>query len=218
MSESNSADPTSFLYLDMLADLLMRDTLEMETYFNNQMKFIKEQEQKVLDNAKNVFSMDQSLGSINCSMLRIELDLNENELFLIEAEKAVSRLEQACPQSDSTACRTYPLARVTYQDLLSLLLSAESTAAQCNTLKEEIEMYNKEASGKLPQKTVIAKIMNYHNNILLSLEKGIDKLKIEVTKVQREYEELNRKHEASKLLPQNSCKKNDEVKPMDIRM
>ncbi|XP_070073723.1 uncharacterized protein [Drosophila takahashii] len=211
MSESNSSDPTTFLYLDMLSDLLMRDTLEMETSFNNQMKFIKDQEQKVLDNAKNVFSMDQLLGSINCCLLKVEMELNDNEFNLIEAEKAVTRLEQACPRSDSTACRTYPLARFTYQDLLSLLLSAESTAAQCNTLREEIEMYNKEASEKLPPKNVI---MDYHNNILLSLEKEIQKLQSEVTKVQREYEVLKGKQEASKYLPQCSCKNNVEVKPM----
>jgi len=38
----------------MLADILMRDTLEMEVDFNKKMEFIKEQEQKVLENAKNV--------------------------------------------------------------------------------------------------------------------------------------------------------------------
>jgi len=54
MCESKFSDPSSFLYLDMLADILMRDTLEMEVDFNKKMEFIKEQEQKVLENAKNV--------------------------------------------------------------------------------------------------------------------------------------------------------------------
>jgi len=99
--------------------------------------------------------MDQMLGPINCSMLKLEMELHENETNLIEAEKAITRLEQTCPRSESNGCRTYPLARATYEDLLSLLVSAEKTAAQCTTIREEIEMYNQEASAKLPPKSVV---------------------------------------------------------------
>ncbi|XP_016949770.1 uncharacterized protein LOC108024378 [Drosophila biarmipes] len=213
MCDSKFSDPTSFLYLDMLADILMRDTVEMEADFNKKVEFIKEQEQKVMDNAKNLLSMDQMLGPITCSMLKLEMELSENESSLIEAEKAVTRLEQTCSSSNSSGCRTYPLARATYEDLLSLLMSAEKTAAQCNTMREQIEMYNQEATAKLPPKTVIGKIIDYHNNILLLLEKEIEKLQSEVTKVQREYEELNRKLEPCKLIAQAPCHKNDS-KPM----
>ncbi|XP_065722830.2 optineurin [Drosophila suzukii] len=214
MCESKFSDPSSFLYLDMLADILMRDTLEMEVDFNKKMEFIKEQEQKVLENAKNLISMDQMLGPINCSMLKLEMELHENETNLIEAEKAITRLEQTCPRSESNGCRTYPLARATYEDLLSLLVSAEKTAAQCTTIREEIEMYNQEASAKLPPKSVITKIIDYHNNILILLEKEIEKLQCEVTKVQREYEELNKKMEPSKLIAQCPCQQNNDFKPM----
>jgi len=50
----------------MLADILMRDTLEMEVDFNKKMEFIKEQEQKVLENAKNVRdSLAKDINTIN---------------------------------------------------------------------------------------------------------------------------------------------------------
>jgi len=66
MCESKFSDPSSFLYLDMLADILMRDTLEMEVDFNKKMEFIKEQEQKVLENAKNVRdSLAKDINTIN---------------------------------------------------------------------------------------------------------------------------------------------------------
>ncbi|XP_016978571.2 uncharacterized protein LOC108044184 [Drosophila rhopaloa] len=216
MCEPNFSDPSSFLYLDMLADILMRDALELESDFNTKMEFIKEQEQMCLDNAKNVFSVDQFLGSVNCCMLKLEMDLNENETNLIEMEKAVTRLEQRCPRSDNEASRTYPLARVTYEDLLSLLMSADKTAAQCNHIREQIEMYNKQAAEQLAPATVVAKIIDYHNNTLASLEKQIEKMQGQVTQVQREYEQLNRDQESNRAAAQCSCKKTKNSKPIDI--
>lgn len=50
----------SFLHLDMLSDLLMRDLQELESDFDNKVQFCKEQEQTVVDNLKNVsFDFDR---------------------------------------------------------------------------------------------------------------------------------------------------------------
>jgi len=59
----------------MLADILMRDTLEMEVDFNKKMEFIKEQEQKVLENAKNVRdSLAKGIRITYCTNLSANLN------------------------------------------------------------------------------------------------------------------------------------------------
>ncbi|XP_017119127.1 uncharacterized protein LOC108140689 [Drosophila elegans] len=206
MCEPNYSDPSSFLQLDMLADILMRYAFEFESDFNTKLAFIKEQEQKCMENSKNVLSVSQILGSVNCSMLKLEMELNENEINLIEVEKAITRLEQSCPTADKMACRKCPLARVTYNDLLSLLMSANQMSTQCNHIREEVEMFNKQAAEQLAPANVIAKIIDYHNSTLKSLEKHIEEMQSQVTKVQRNFEELNRDHETRTADTHCSCK------------
>ncbi|XP_017056190.1 uncharacterized protein LOC108098037 [Drosophila ficusphila] len=212
MSKTNLSDPSAFLYLDMLADVLMHDTLEMESDFNTKMQFIKEQEQKVLDNGKNLLSVNQFLGSVNRSMLKLEMELNENETNLLEAEKAVTRLEKRCPSADRKTCRVHPLVRATYEDLLGLLLSTEQTASQCNQMRDQIMMYGKEAAEKVAPANVVKKIIDYHNSTLESLEKHIVNLQSQVTKVQKEFDQLSKKLEVQNLLR----KGNEKSKPKDV--
>ncbi|XP_043654949.1 uncharacterized protein LOC122621221 isoform X1 [Drosophila teissieri] len=216
MCEPSFSDPSAFLYLDMLADILMQDSLEMESDFNIKLRFLKEQEQIYLDNAKNVLSVDQTLRSAHCSMLKMEMELNENETNLIEAEKVVTKLEQSCPSPDVVGCQKYPLARATYQDLLSLLMSTEKTAHQCNQMKEDIEMYNKENSAIVIPGNVVAKLIDCHNNTLESLEKQIEVLQCQVTKVQKEFEQLYNEQDASKFNVPCPCKQIKELKPKDV--
>ncbi|XP_017083759.1 uncharacterized protein LOC108116400 [Drosophila eugracilis] len=196
MCEPNFSDPSFFMHLDMLSDILMRDTLELESEFNNKMQFIKEQEQECVENAKNLTSMDEVLKSINGSMVKIEIELNENETNLIEAEKAITELEERCPRSEYGAGRKYPLARATYVDLLGLLMSTEKTDAQCNQIREEIEMFNNQAQTRQPPGNMISQLIDYHTSTLECLEKQIENLQSQASKVQNAYEQLTLKPEA----------------------
>ncbi|KMZ03220.1 uncharacterized protein LOC6727860 isoform X2 [Drosophila simulans] len=109
MCEPSLSDLSTFLYLDMLADILMQDSLELESDFNTKLKFLKEQEHICLDNAQNALPVDETLKSVNHIMLRVEMELHENEINLIEAEKAVTKLEQSYPSPEILAGQTYPL-------------------------------------------------------------------------------------------------------------
>lgn len=173
MGEPNLSDPSTFLYLDMLADILMQDSLEMESDFNTKLKFLKEQEQICLDNAKNVrlnghrqtgykffilqqaLPIDDTLRSVKCTMLRVEMELHENEINLIQAEKAVTKLEQSYPSPESLAGQVFPLASTTYQDLLSMLMSSKKTVDHCNQIKEEVATYNEQISAKVPSVNLV---------------------------------------------------------------
>lgn len=78
------------------------------------------------------------------------MDLSENENLLIQAEDTVTILERSCVNvPEQRQCRVDPLVRATYTDLLRLLMSTEKSAVQCNSLREEIEVYNNEVSAKL---------------------------------------------------------------------
>ncbi|KRK03666.1 uncharacterized protein Dyak_GE24377, isoform B [Drosophila yakuba] len=149
-------------------------------------------------------------------MLKMEMELNENETNLIEAEKVVTKLEQRCPSPEVVGCQTYPLTHATYQDLLGLLMSTETTAHQCNQMKEEIEMYNKEVSAVVIPGNVVAKLIECHNNTLESLEKKIETLQSQVTKVQKEFEQLYNEQDASKFNVPCPYKQIKELKPKDV--
>ncbi|KAH8383217.1 hypothetical protein KR009_007409, partial [Drosophila setifemur] len=215
MCELNIPKPSDFLYLSLLADILKQDTDELESDFKIKMEFVCKQEKKCLENAEDVniidkssfnkfkfqhmlynhqlFSLDQFLGSFQSSLLRLEMELNDNELLLIEAENAVCQLERTCVNvPDRKPCRMYPLARSSYAELLGLLMSTENSTAQCNTLREEIEVFNKEASEQVAPMNVIAKIIDYHNKTLVTLDKQLEQLQCQVGKVQHEYDQIDK--------------------------
>nr|ADB93358.1 MIP16470p [Drosophila melanogaster] len=143
----------------------------MESDFNTKLKFLKEQEQICLDNAKNALPIDDTLRSVKCTMLRVEMELHENEINLIQAEKAVTKLEQSYPSPESLAGQVFPLASTTYQDLLSMLMSSKKTVDHCNQIKEEVATYNEQISAKVPSVNLVTKLIDYHNNTLESMEK-----------------------------------------------
>ncbi|EDX12718.1 uncharacterized protein LOC6727860 isoform X1 [Drosophila simulans] len=211
MCEPSLSDLSTFLYLDMLADILMQDSLELESDFNTKLKFLKEQEHICLDNAQNALPVDETLKSVNHIMLRVEMELHENEINLIEAEKAVTKLEQSYPSPEILAGQTYPLASTTYQDLLSILMSTKKTAEQCNQIKEEVATYNEQISAKVPSVNLVTKLIDCHNNTLESMEKQIEKLQNQVTQVQKEFELLNKEYE-SQFHAMCPCKKIKELK------
>ncbi|KAH8292428.1 hypothetical protein KR054_009665, partial [Drosophila jambulina] len=192
MCKANMSDePMSFMHLDMLADILYHDLEEMASDFEIKSQFCKEQEQKCIDNAMNFITVDQLVNSLNCCMLKLEMDLNENETNLIEAEKTVSRLERNCRKdSEDPPSRVYPLARATYEDLLEQLLATEKTAVQCNNIKAEIEAFHQEAAEKLAPRSLITKIIDYHTATLESMDKQIKHFESQINQVQGEFERL----------------------------
>ncbi|XP_070143344.1 uncharacterized protein [Drosophila kikkawai] len=211
-----SEGPMSFMHLDMLADILHHDLREMASDFEIKSQFCKEQEQKCLDNAINLLSVDQLLGSLNCCMLKLEMDLNENETNLIEAEKTVSRLERNCQiNSKNPSPRVYPLARATYEDLLEQLLATEKTAVQFNNIKNEIEAFHQESVEKLAPGSVlsqITKLISYHTSTLESMEKQIQDLETHVNQLQSEFERLMEDKKCTAKCP---CQPTGNYEPMD---
>ncbi|KAH8384530.1 hypothetical protein KR200_008723, partial [Drosophila serrata] len=204
--EIMSGEPMSFLYLDMLAHILFRDIEEMAMDFETKSQFCREQEQKCLDNAINVLSVHQLVNSLNCSMLRLEMDLNENEANLLQAETTVSRLERNCQRHpENPSSRVYPLARATYEDLLVQLLATEKTAAQCNSIRSELEAFHQEVVEKLAPRSLITQIINYHTTIMESMEKQINQFESQINQVQDEFKRLVKDKEAKKSTTKCPC-------------
>ncbi|EDV30229.1 uncharacterized protein Dana_GF23053 [Drosophila ananassae] len=200
MGESTNKDPMSFLYMNLLADILMQETVEFENEFRIKMEFIRDQEKLCFSNAKNLVSVDQFLRTLNGTLLKLEMDLNENENLLIQAEDTVTILERSCVNvPEQRQCRVDPLVRATYTDLLRLLMSTEKSAVQCNSLREEIEAYNNEVSGKLMPVNVIGQIMDFHNRTLDTMEKQINLLNVQIEGLKKEFAEMA-KREAKLLL------------------
>lgn len=54
MGESTNKDSMSFLYMNLMADILMQETAEFENEFRIKMEFIRDQEKLCFTNAKNV--------------------------------------------------------------------------------------------------------------------------------------------------------------------
>ncbi|KAH8264306.1 hypothetical protein KR038_006353, partial [Drosophila bunnanda] len=214
--ENMSGEPMSFMYLDMLANVLYRDMEEMALDFETKSQFCKEQEQKCMDNAINVLSVHQFVNSLNCSMLRLEMDLNENETDLLEAEKTVARLERNCQRDpENPSSRVFPLARATYEDLLVQLLATEKTAAQCNNIRTEIEALHQEAVEKLAPRSLITQIINYHTFTLESMEKQVNQFESRINQMQGEFKRLMEDQKAKKSLSKCPCQPTPGNDPMD---
>ncbi|KAH8243507.1 hypothetical protein KR032_007906, partial [Drosophila birchii] len=201
-----SEESMSFMYLDMLANVLYHDMEEMASDFETKNQFCKEQEQKCMDNAINVLSVHQVVTSLNCSMLRLEMNLNENETNLLEAEQIVSRVERNCQRyPEEPQSRVYPLARATYEDLLEQLLASEKTAVQCSNMRAEIDTFHQEALENLAPRSLITQIINYHTATLKSMEKQIKNFETQINQVKGEFEKLMEDNEAKKCTAQCPC-------------
>ncbi|KAH8336508.1 hypothetical protein KR074_004692 [Drosophila pseudoananassae] len=196
MGESTRKDPTSFLYMNLLADILIRETEELENEFRIKMEFIRDQEKLCLSNANNLVSVDQFLKTINGTLFKLETDLNENEDMLIQAEEKVAILERSCVNvPEQRHSRVDPMVRATYTDLLRLLMSTEKSAAQCNTLREEFEVYNNEMSEKLVPVNVIGQIVDFHNRTLDTMEKQINLLQTQIEVLKTEFAGVAKREE-----------------------
>ncbi|KAH8276136.1 hypothetical protein KR026_001327 [Drosophila bipectinata] len=211
MGESTSKDPASFHNMNLLADILIRETEELENEFRIKMEFIRDQEKLCFSNANNLVTVDQFLKTINGTLLKLETDLNENDDLLIQAEDKVAILERSCVNvPEQRQSRVDPMVRATYTDLLRLLMSTEKSADQCNTLREEIEVYNNEMSEKLVPVNVIGKIMDFHNRTLDTMEKQINLLHVQIVGLKTEFADISKREEKlllAALLPKPKTRK-----------
>jgi len=103
----------------------------------------------------------------NC-VFQTELELQETEFELLEAEKIISHYESSfIDPSTSLEITNIQFNYNNYLVLLKLLLSADRSAAQCNKLKDDIEQYNIEAYKYLePIKMVRASWNIYYRSYI----------------------------------------------------
>lgn len=179
MSDPFIADPMSFLYLDILCTVLLEDTEDAVEEFNLKMNLIREQESICVENGKKVIywncwkwnrilslnliciqlvSVDQFIGSMKTCIYQTELELQENEAQLVAIESLVSRYE-ASNLVFLKSPELIPLIPNSYMAFLQLLLSADRSTAQCNSLKEELTVYNNDAIDHLECPNLVSKLL-----------------------------------------------------------
>ncbi|XP_068155479.1 uncharacterized protein [Drosophila tropicalis] len=211
MSEATDRDPMSFLYLDLLANYLLSDLEETTKDFNNKMMFIREQESNILDNVQNVIYIDEFLDLLRKCVVKMEIELNENESGLIEAERIVASLERSLSRRESLGGNWVPLQRCTYKHLLKLLLSADRSHAQCACLKDEIEDYNQELIEKMAPGKMIGDIIDYHNKALELLERQISQLESQTEILKINFDQISKDMNISSLSTKLTCKTGQEI-------
>ncbi|XP_064554618.1 uncharacterized protein LOC135439758 isoform X2 [Drosophila montana] len=198
MHEPSISDPMSFLYLDLLSNLLLEDANEIGKEFDVKMNFIREQERSCLENAK------QFIESMRECLFQTELELQENEADLLNVEKTILRYE-ASYIDFSKGPDPIRLRPSSYLVFLKLLLSADCSAAQCKNLREELDQYNNEALERLDSPKLITKIMDCHLKTLNSLEKKLDQLQSLADNVAKSYDQMINKLKISSLSTKCSC-------------
>ncbi|EDW66863.1 uncharacterized protein [Drosophila virilis] len=215
MHEPSISDPMSFLYLDMLSNLLLEDVKEIGKEFDIKINFIRQQERSCLENAKQLISVDQFIKTMRDCLFQMELELQENEADLLNVEKSISRYQASSIYFDKgpDAIRLMPR---NYLLFLKLLLSADCSAAQCNNLRAELDQYNNEALKCLDSPKVITKIMDYHLKTLNTLEKKLNHLQSLSDNVAKSYDQMAKKLNISSLSTKCSCKMANIIN--DIRM
>ncbi|XP_030571819.1 uncharacterized protein LOC115770621 isoform X2 [Drosophila novamexicana] len=209
MHEPSISDPMSFLYLDMLSNLLLEDAKEIGKEFDIKMNFIRQQERNCLENAK------QFIEAMKECLFQTELELQEYEADLLNVEKYISRYEASSidfPKGPDPI-RLMPRS---YLVFLKLLLSADCSAAQCNNLRAELDQYNNEALKCLDSPKVITKIMDYHLKTLNLLEKKLNSLQSLSDNVAKSYDQMANKLKISSLSTKCTCKMANIIN--DIRM
>ncbi|EDW84201.2 uncharacterized protein Dwil_GK13269 [Drosophila willistoni] len=210
MCEPATKDPMSFLYLDLMANHLLRDIEEATKDFNDKMVFLREQESNILENVKNLISIDEFLDLLRKCVVKMEIELSDNENGLIEAERTVARLERSLTGCESLDGKWIPLQRSTYKHLLKLLLSADRSYAQCACLKDEIEDYNQELIGKVaPEK--IGDIIDYHNKSLELLERQISELESQTEVLKLNFDQISKDMDISSLSTKLTCQTGQEI-------
>ncbi|ALC45360.1 CG31287 [Drosophila busckii] len=199
MCDATISDPMSFLYLDMLISVLIEDTKELKTEFNTKMEFIHEQEQHCLENAKHLIFVDQFIVSLRECVYKLEIELQENENDLLAAEHLVSRAEDS-QKLDNIA--NIPFKPSHYVDLIKLLISADNSAAQCSSLKTEIEQYNSDAA-------------QHEEPLNVSLEEQISRLEKMTENVTKNFAEIKYQLKISSLGTKCVCKMANDMNDMN---
>ncbi|XP_017845669.1 uncharacterized protein LOC108602148 [Drosophila busckii] len=212
MCDATISDPMSFLYLDMLISVLIEDTKELKTEFNTKMEFIHEQEQHCLENAKHLIFVDQFIVSLRECVYKLEIELQENENDLLAAEHLVSRAEDS-QKLDNIA--NIPFKPSHYVDLIKLLISADNSAAQCSSLKTEIEQYNSDAAQHEEPLNVVSNIIMYHAMTLQSLEEQISRLEKMTENVTKNFAEIKYQLKISSLGTKCVCKMANDMNDMN---
>ncbi|XP_017142936.1 uncharacterized protein LOC108156135 [Drosophila miranda] len=216
MAQANVSDPVPFLYLDLMADLLMHETKEIALEFERKAELIREQEAAVLQNAKLLIKVDQFVGDVKACTMKLEMDLDENEQLLAEAEKAASKLERSCSTFPANSGRIEPLTHHTYLDLLKQIESAKKMSEECNILRADFYAFGKETAERLAPANVIGQLIDYHNKALTTLEDQIEQLEGKVGAIATEYEEITEDLGISSLSKTYTCEMAKEVLAKDF--
>ncbi|KAH8312479.1 hypothetical protein KR044_010994, partial [Drosophila immigrans] len=191
MGEPSLTDPMSFLYLDMLSDILIDDTKELEHQFETKMQFLREQEQLCFETGKHLVFIEKFVETLKNCVYKLELELAKNESELLQAEKVILCCEASyrAPMK-SPMFTTMPFKYSSFLVLMKLLLSADRTAAQANVLKAEIQHYNEEAIAHLEPINMITKIIDYHRQSLDMMEKQVNQMESMTREVTNNYDQI----------------------------
>lgn len=101
-----------------------------------------------------LIDVDLLISKMQECILQTEIELQENEVQLNEMDKLLSRY-QANYIDFSKGPERIPLIPGSYRVFLKLLISADQSTAQCNSLKDELKAYNEEAIERLKSPNLV---------------------------------------------------------------
>ncbi|EDV92556.1 uncharacterized protein LOC6563159 [Drosophila grimshawi] len=204
MSSPSISDKMSFTCLDLLLNILIEDTKEFQKEFDTKMSFIREQENYCSKNMEELISIQDFVESMKKCLFQTELELGEFESSLLQAEQYISLLE-AQSNNFSQNSQFANLITSNYRDLLVLLLSADRSAAQCNNLRKEIDLYNNLVSKHFAAPKLIITIMDYHVKALKSMDEQLNQLQCMADNVASNYDQITKQLKISSLSTKCTC-------------
>ncbi|XP_030376448.1 uncharacterized protein LOC115625524 [Scaptodrosophila lebanonensis] len=185
--KSAISEPTStFLYVDLMASMLLRDTQELEADFHNKMEFVREQEQNCLQNEQNLIIIDKFVNLLKTCLMNMELEMHRNECAILDAERSLRCMDECFEKFGEEGIS---LKRSSYMEILKLLVSADSSTELCNNLKNDIDVYKEEVATRVIPHNLISSIIAYHNKALEGMERQVNELELKVNELADCYED-----------------------------
>ncbi|XP_030371177.1 uncharacterized protein LOC115621622 [Scaptodrosophila lebanonensis] len=185
----------SFSYLDLISSMLLRDTKELEADYQTKLQYVIEKEQNLMLTKQNLEKIHKSINMIKNCVMKLELELQQNDCIMVKAERALTDIEELLQRFDGKDCNFNE--RSDYMEFMELLLSAQSFTAKRKLLKKRLERYRKYLTAHakpknisiFKKKTCIIGIADCHCKALMQIEGLITDLKMQSNEISQMFDD-----------------------------
>ncbi|XP_013099102.2 uncharacterized protein LOC106081587 isoform X1 [Stomoxys calcitrans] len=163
-------NPLTFQQLDILADILSREMLSVHQEYCNKTEFVNERLMKATQNEHQIYDVVKLLGKLKLDVERLEVELQCMDGELQSYMKTVDDMHKP----NYGYCSYRRETKSERNGFMELMQQTDFKMLEMENFLCEMQAFLKFTGLNKGPYDVIIQILNYHNEVLCSLEKKMD--------------------------------------------